>query len=235
MTYIPTRNEVKQHVESLISELVKFAKTEFDVEVSSLSPVIRFRDTQIIGRAGVDQYSRPQMNLNLYRLVTYPVVLYSEYKSLAGIPSIGSFRTTNWKEWLDALVLHEFAHVVQFSLKRQRTSLRIKGDTFERLGEFENGHGVFFQRIYSILRRRYLNDRIKHEAIVGQAFDAPAIQRKERPKIVADNPYLGRVAMIHGQRFTVVEIHPRNHKYPLIVSNGKTRYKISINHLTEAA
>lgn len=228
----PTQTQVSRHISAIIAEYIAFARERFDVDISSLKPIITFRKTLRLGSGGLDKHNNPYMRLNLGSIVQHDVLAYNEYKDLARYRSIGGFATNNWQHWIEALVLHEVAHVVQFSLPYSKSKLRISAKTYNTIGHYENGHGKFFQTIYHVFREKFLNHKIDAAKLGNQPrmFDCPndALPVK-RKTIIATHPYLGKLVMLRGSRFEVVEYIKSNRKYPIIVCqvNGTKRFKMS--------
>lgn len=239
---IPTKAEVEARVQKKIVEMIEFSRTEFGAIIPQFKAKISFRNCRRLGRAGTDKCGNPTMRLNLYNLVTYPVRGYTEYKSLAYRRPIGSFMTNDWTVWLDALVAHEFAHVVQFTLYMGR----IKSDPmsqfrpmkFEGIGYFERGHGRFFQTIYRALRAQFVNPRITDYSVPAKDSDTfdtggePMFKTKRELKPCKFN---GAKLYISGRLYTVIGANARGRVYPYIAENAETkhRYKLSESHIKQ--
>lgn len=232
MTTTPDKLEVRTHVAELIAKLKVYAKTEFDVNVDILRPVITFNICNRKGWGGIDKIKRPVMRLNLGEVVSYPVVGYSEYASLARNPAIGSFYSTNWKHWVSALVIHEFAHVIQFSLPHSNSKLKKGANFYERLGRHEGGHGYFFQRTYKILRDEFLNAEIERPAYgkLAKDFEVPADQVAAKKDYSTCHYLVGKNLLINSTVYTVLGLKTSNRKYPIIaVSKTGRRVKMSVD------
>lgn len=99
---------------------------------------------------GRDNPCVPFMSLVLSRYVGGQAqTVYNEYKRFASDPVIGSFNATNWEMALAALIAHEIAHCVQFTVKDP--------EVLKELGEPTKGHGDFWRKIYAILRQEFVN------------------------------------------------------------------------------
>lgn len=222
---IPTKHAVQKHVEETVVALKLFAKSKFNLDVDNMVLKITFNECKRIGIAGTNHSRVPFMKLNLGALVRYPVLGYSEYRSYAASSKIGGFDTTDWRVWLEALVYHEFAHVMQFSLHTHM--VRQNSYYHSELGRFESGHGAFFQRIYSMLRDEFLNHRIV--PLCGnpkKTFDRP-IQVSNFPADLIG--LIGQRVRYRNTVYTLIEYDPRRHKYPLLgVSNNGRRLKMPV-------
>lgn len=234
---IPSQKEVTQHVNATIAVLKEFAKTEFDVNVDELKPVIGFRDCNRTGRAGMKD-GKPFMKLNLGEWVTYETVGCIEYRALARYPAIGGFYTTDWKLSLEALIYHEFAHNVQFMLKYSKSRLREANNYFKGIGYFEANHGPFFQRIYAIIRNKFLNHRIQPcYANPPRAFDKPDASPVARNgNVIKEFAHKGTRVKCRGKIYTVCEYKVSNRKYPYIgVSDCGQYLKMPLDYLLNNA
>ncbi len=241
---LPSKIEVTNHVNTLVAQLKAYAVSELDVNVNSLRPNIGFKICGRYGTGGCGKMGEPTMKLNLGYIITYPVVGVHEYRSYAWDPRIGGFKTTEWKDWVDCLVLHEFAHVLQFALiRKHRTDRSQRTVNVPGFGMSESGHGYYFQRIYAKLRAKFLNDRITpHYGNPGQEFLIPdEVKQAERAKkeakrkaaVVTEHPYIGLKVTFKGRIYTIKEVNTRNRKYPYIgVSADGQRLKIDEFYLS---
>lgn len=234
MTYVPTRKEIQDHVVRRTDEIRIFSNNHFDINIKPFRVKTTFKNTKRLGLGGLDKFGNPLIRLNLHCLETYPVCAWIDYRSLQRVRGIESFATTNWKDWLDALILHEFAHVIQFVLPRSQSSLR-SGNNFnlyDSLGRFDNGHGDFFIRILRVLRENFLNNRIElvYPSDYFKAFDMPE-EVTERVPVISE--FHGQKVRLGEGMFEVVDYLAKNRKYPIIVSNGTKRYRISLAQLQQ--
>lgn len=223
---LPTKTEVTAHVNKVIAELKEFAKTELDINVDALRPNISFKICQRYGSGGHRGFV-PVMKLNLGYVITYPVLGVHEYRSYAHDPRIGGFHTTDWRIWVETLVYHEFAHVVQFQLIHKHRVGFIGSTVYvPNFGYSDNGHGPFFQRIYAKIRGKFLNHRIsplyrnpaKEWDIPQDVINAELAARakKRAAKISTDHPLMGIKVKYGGRIYELREYKASNHKYPLI-------------------
>jgi len=237
---LPTKNEVTAHVNKLIIDLKAFAIARFDANVNILQPNIGFRICDRLGRAG-RRNGVPFMKLNMGSVLQFPVIGVTEYKSYAHNPAIGGFVTNNWKDWVDALVLHEFAHVLQFELIHKHRQPLQRLPYVPGVGYSEAGHGAFFQKLYGILRDKFLNDRItplygnpeRDFDNAGHEMSAAAKRIKRREdKVITVHPYIGKQLIYKGIRYEIKEVNLRNRKYPYIgISVDGKRLKVDDYHI----
>lgn len=217
---VPSKNEVFVFANSFVSQLKEFAKTEFDLDLSNFTPTIKFTNANQLGLAG-RRNGRPFMMVNFGYITKYPVLAYDEYKRLSSKASIGSFYTNDWKLWAEALILHEFAHVIQFNIIESRSKLKLSQNVINGYGIFESGHGSFFQRIYKTLRDKFLNHKIRPSYChIGKQFDVPKTDvRVKKSTVTEDHPFMGVRISLHNMVYTVVGYDKRKYKYPFIVQN----------------
>jgi DNA-binding PadR family transcriptional regulator len=129
--------------------------------------------------------------------------------------------------WVDAVVAHEMAHVVQFTLPRQRPAT-----TYEGLGKYEGSHGSFFQAIYRIMRVQFINNRVTG---VGRLRERTEFQRtEEQVQVIVSRKRTdrfeleGRTVRLGGLALTLVEFDLKARKYQYIgVTAAGKRYKLS--------
>lgn len=221
---IPTRNEVMAYATAKIEEIKAFANTYFDLQIGRMLLDINFKDTNRLGLGG-RKSGLPFMRLNLGRLVKYEIRGYNEYSTLNSYVGISSFYTTDWKLWVDALVAHEFAHVVQFALPYSTSNLRTGDKYFNKLGRYENGHGPFFRAIYRVLRNKFVNDRVTDCYGPVPVFDIPSDDMQERiaakvakreKQISKDHPLMGSKIPYKGKVYVISEFNKRAPKYALV-------------------
>ncbi|MNK47836.1 hypothetical protein D3C87_666560 [compost metagenome] len=221
---IPTRTEVTAFATAKIEEIKTFANKHFDLKIDRMIIDINFKDTNRLGLGG-RKGAYPFMRLNLGKLVKYEVKGYNEYATLQSYVGVSSFYTTNWKLWLETLIVHEFAHVVQFALPNSTSKLQSRYNYFDKLGRFENGHGDFFKAIYRVLRNEFVNDRISDVYHNVEVFDIPDEDKQERiaarkekraKQISTEHPLMGSKIPYKGKVYVISEYNKRAPKYALV-------------------
>lgn len=234
---IPTIAEVRNHATGFLKVLQAFVAKEFDLNVDNMVFELDFRkDLAYFGLGGIEKVNGKavgSMKLSLKKLVNFEVQGFSEYKSLLRYTEVTSFETTDWKIWLENLMCHEMAHVVQYMLPRSTSSLMIgqpRVETvlmrkhykyvhtavFKGLGQSEENHSKFFIRIYAILRRQFINARVTPAYRVVNSFvgEDGAVVFRARP--TANHPLIGTKFPYKGETFEVKECFPRMRTYPLL-------------------
>lgn len=237
---IPTQAEVLQHYRNSFKRMVEFAKVRFDNDqLNSILFQVSFRDCKRWGQAGIKTLRGREVvfiKLNVFSLIQFPVQGFTEYKSYARNSRIGTFATQDWRVWADALLAHEFAHVLQFTLPRSNSKLRLTATRYEGLGTYENAHGDFFQSIYRVPREEFINEHVTQRGTFAkQDFDRPASARKPTVrKMVTDSfPYKDRTVRLPGGidvRVVAFLSNARKYKFVGETVAGK-RYRFSQMHV----
>lgn len=231
---IPKQTEVLTLVNNLLGELKSYAKERFDVNVDNLKPKLGFRETKRLGTGG-SKGGEAWFKLNLGKYTKYQVAGFVEYKSFTYSTKIGGFKSDNWEHVVAALVIHEFAHVIQYALQTPMNKLWVKSKNgihyYDGLGWFERNHGSFFQRIYAILREKFLNHKLTDIGWYGLAFVATADQveeellkkkaKNERRTAVVKHELVGRRVTYKGQLWTIVGFRKQNRRCPWIAVNAR--------------
>lgn len=231
---LPTQKEISAHAFAFVNQLVEFAEAEYGLNVKDIDFKLKFRDCHRLGIAGCDKYGRPCMSLNVAPLLTATPKAFIEYKSFNRDSRIGGFDTSDWKLWLETLIVHEFAHVMQYAFNNRPSNVRRDSYHYNRtltkrhfyiegFGFFEPNHGDFFKRIYLMLRKRWINDRA---VSVGRTTQLSHFDREERPsryeeKLDKTHPHVGKTITYMGSTYTVIAYKASNRKYPLIGVNPK--------------
>lgn len=135
----------------------EFARERFNLP-ADWTPVVRLdfnprRKRSWGGRRRVGGRGNPVvpfMSLVLGRYLGGVETTFTEYKRFENDPVIGTFRGERWENALACLIAHELAHAVQYTI----TDSKI----IEELGGRKRGHGAFWQNIYAIFRKRFIND-----------------------------------------------------------------------------
>jgi hypothetical protein len=101
---------------------------------------------------------RPYINLSLNTCLKFKPQTQTEYTWYADDPVIGKKWATTWKFWTRFEAGHEVAHVIELAPlylknRKQKTELR------KRFGrsKLSDDHTKTFQKIYRIIRRKFVN------------------------------------------------------------------------------
>lgn len=95
---------------------------------------------------------------------------FTEHENVAADPDIGSFAPDDWRDGVRAAVAHEFAHVVQVSVRNHACDADLPYD-----GTLNDPHGDGWQRIYRSLRCDCLGLDAVTEKWLGSPPSAPEI------------------------------------------------------------
>lgn len=136
--------------------MTEFARERFNLPETWV-PVVRLdfnprRKRSWGGRRRVGGRGNPMvpfMSLVLGRYVGGELTTFSEYKRFENDPVIGTFQAETWEGALACLIAHEISHSVQYTITDE--------DLVKELGGRKKGHGAFWQNIYAIFRKRFIN------------------------------------------------------------------------------
>lgn len=162
------RKIIEEFVQQEIARQVNFCRKSFDLG-DDWHPyvLLKFASKTQASEAGRNTLHKPYMILELARFKD-KVNGHLEYKDYNTNVFIGSFKSHDWKTCAKALISHELAHCVQYTISYTASSLRDTTSdlvSFAGLGVFLEGadqaHGEFFQNIYRRLRREFVNDSVE--------------------------------------------------------------------------
>ncbi len=218
--------EASSHINSVFAQVSILAKDLFGVDISKTEIIVSDSKSLSPGTA----YSlRPnhRIRFRIGLLLASRIAGFTEYKSYSRDPRIGSFATTDKREWLVALVCHEAAHIINYELKR----LKIPVPGFSQAAVAKANHSPIFRHIYKKIRIVMIpRETTYYEGNIY--LDATPVRKKV--VAYADFPEKGTMVEIHGKKYEVVLFKPRNYKYPFIAVNGNKRYKL-LRKTVEAA
>jgi hypothetical protein len=87
------------------------------------------------------------------------VYRFYEYKSYDANKTIGGFYSTEPQHKLEAIILHEIAHAIQF-VDYKKNNYRC------------SPHGPVFKKFYTMLRQEFLNDRLPDQTLLETNYCA---------------------------------------------------------------
>jgi hypothetical protein len=254
LTMIPTQTQVAAHARGFIKVLQAFAAQEFDINVDDMIFKVNFTKDSCVWGLGGDDFKNGKrvgfMSLNLRPIVTYEIAGYNEYKSLNRYRDISSFETSEWTLWLEALMCHEMAHVVQHMLPHSNSKLKIGEPkyittgrkrlrlemvcSFKGLGQSETGHGDFFKVIYAKFRRQFINSKVNAAGRPVTSFIGDNGEQVVRTVVrkTAHHPLIGSKFPFNGETFEVKECYPRMRTYPLLAVGTSTGKRIRFSPLS---
>lgn len=238
------QKEVKEFTLAKIKEIEAFSKEVFDLsDTFSIKPTIRFSERgkgRSWGGVKIKPGGSPvpyvSLNLSICTIGTF-----HEYKSFADNKHIGAVENCNWQKWVAALVAHEIAHVVQFSLVRPlyfAKDQRAFSNSTITPPSWTSGHDLFWKNIYRILRTEFVNntefsasapefaetnpvpvkkasgqkvDIIRGKYRNQQVFGIYDLVRGYKPR--ANSTTEGTVAVLYAGKVIRIRVKPGNFKY----------------------
>lgn len=249
---IPTIQEFKSIATTTMHEIQVWAREAFNLSSLPIKLTITERRHNFYGMAGIkrdkmERFEAFTIKLAAHDYINYPLKAVGEYASYNNVVGIGGFETTDTTLSIRTLVAHEMAHVIQFALRMDAINgissgrphplvTDWKGATpifGKTLGEYEGGHGSFFQAIYKRVRERFIND-----AVPRSAYTAPRVQFiipdlfDEKMAKMPKSKLAGIKFFNGGRQLTVLGYNPKRNKlfdYVVEDAQGKVlRCKMSL-------
>ena len=158
-----SRKIVKEFVKNELEKQVKFVRTTFFLG-NDWSPelTVSFDQRKKNSRAG-RRGTKPFMELALSSYLQ-TVNGFLEYEDYTTNMLIGSFKSHSWQLCLTALISHELAHAVQFTMPAVMTEVEPESEQqamFYVLGKKGGDHGDLFRLIYKTLRKEFVNKQVE--------------------------------------------------------------------------
>lgn len=227
----PSKKEIQEFVVIELNKQVNFCIHKFDLG-ETWSPLLNmsFAKNRKHSRAGRNVDMNPFIDLSLVSYL-HPVSGFVEYARYSTNMLIGSFKNTKWQTCLTALISHELAHAVQFTLPVVNTSLRSANHPemkFHELGEYGEGHGTFFQSIYRQLRKAFVNHQIDPNLMGITPPPQFAIEKHPMAGTVFHHVVLGKCVITNY--YPKARIYP----YEFMTVSGKL-FKSSIERMQTMA
>jgi hypothetical protein len=240
---LPTQQQIQTQAHSTLSEMLVWARTEF--KLPKLSTDLQFADTKTapFGQASETRKRTFRIKVSTYDLTRHELIGFKEYASFNHHPVIGGFQTNDWKLFVDVVVAHELAHIVQFHINRfgfqhpdadhNARHLTIKG-----LGEVETNHGSFFRAVYRKFREKFINHRIEPGKFgaVRKNFIVPD-DFEDRMKAKGDISIKGLKVHIGNRLYTIAGRNPNNTRlfgFQVQDAAGKF-YRVKLSQLANAS
>ena len=213
---LPDPKTVEAYASHSLWEQMEFARERFYLpQISSDLVRLKIKSSRRaihcarrVVRGGRFQFYEIQLNA-LY-ITKFPIVGFTEYSRYEKDSEIGAFTTNDWKLYVDATLAHELSHVVQFIFSHPLPGhpLRVPGTSkqFHELGEYEAGHGTFFQAIYRRLRQQFINHRIQDFTLPTKSYVVDDFE--DRLKAMPLSPLRGIKTRIGNTDLEIVGLHP---------------------------
>jgi hypothetical protein len=154
---------IKEFVNTELHNQVQFCKNKFNLP-DDWSPelTVSFDQRKKNSRAG-RRGTKPFMELALSSYLQ-PVTGFLEYTDYTTNMLIGSFKSNSWQLCLTALISHELAHAVQFTMPAVMTDVEPESEQqamYYVLGKKGGDHGDLFRLIYKTLRKEFVNPQVE--------------------------------------------------------------------------
>lgn len=159
-----SRKIIKEFVKNELAEQVTFCKERFNLP-DDWAPELKisFDQRKKNSRAGRNIHRRPFMELALSSYLQ-PLNGFLEYEAYTGNMLIGSFTSKSWQLCVTALISHELAHAVQFTMPAVMAEAPPESEEqamYYVLGKRGGDHGDLFRLIYKTLRKQFVNDQVE--------------------------------------------------------------------------
>ena len=161
------REQIRDYAELVASQMLLWAQKKYKLpnKINDLTLITAFDSRRVYSYGGWHKtktgHYRPYLNLSLANCLRFKPQIISEYDWYKDDPVIGQRLANTWKYYVRFLVAHEVSHILDlmshfvYGENKQRLQNR-----FGRSNLADEGHGETFQRIYRVLRRKYVN-RVK--------------------------------------------------------------------------
>lgn len=153
---------VLEHISSTVRRLETISRKHWGVQVPTsldLRVVVNFRGT-LIGRSNAGIRNSVWRSKTLTQMLPQGPCInlngiwyamhrgeFAEYRFIHRDPQIGDLETQNWREYLEILLAHEFAHILDFIQVKAEPSC-FPAYSSKRV----KGHGINWQTLYRHLR-----------------------------------------------------------------------------------
>jgi hypothetical protein len=191
--------ETEVMVREALREMVQHIRVKLNKPDWSCRLKLRFEGSKLrCSRGGLGRDMKPYISLalNTYRWgADFANQTFEEYKSFAWDRVIGSLRNVTKRTCVRAIVAHELAHAVQFTLMFKMAT----ASEYAHGGVNDRGHGVLWKEIYRDLRINFVNGEnnmskknevkaVEVPVTTEVATPAPAAKRKAKAKPVDAAP-----------------------------------------------
>lgn len=211
---IPTPDEVASHARYSFDQMMSFARVEYIFpNMAAKLRIVDSRTANHHARRVTDKYGdlkHYEVKLNAYYVTRYPLLGVSEYQSLLRNKAIGSFATDDWRLWLDTVLAHEVAHIVEMYFKYHGLDHpdRIDYGNFRTHGRLDDKHhGKFFMGVYYKMRQEFINHR-KGTGVLNGSAEFKIDDIEARIAAMPDTPLKGIKFKIRGETYEVVGLNP---------------------------
>lgn len=159
-----TKKSIRDFVKEEVSTQVSFCKKKFKLPDDwSPSLKITFDKKKINSMGGRNMLGKPFMILSVASFLQ-PVNGFLEYDRYTTNMLIGSFKSKSWQLCVRALISHELAHAVEFTMPA--VMAKVEPDCpeqamFYNMSKEGWDHGNLFRLIYKALRIEFVNEHVE--------------------------------------------------------------------------
>ena len=157
------KKELREYARNAVKQMLLWAQQEYKLDEKFLDATI------IISFAKGRQYSyggwhknrngkwRPYINLRLNSCENFVPQMQTEYDWYRNDPEIGKKWVTTEKAWIRLEAGHEISHCIELAQPYLNATQRSKLVKKFGRSKVTDDHGEVFQKIYRIIRRKFIN------------------------------------------------------------------------------
>ena len=158
------KKQIREYAVYVADQMLNWAKKRYNLneKILDVTLIASFDDNRLYSYGGWHKTRngvyRPYLNLCFAECINFKPHMITEYDWYKDDPVIGQRLAATWKYYVRFLVAHEVSHCIEFSqyyLKEDQGKERLR-NRFGR-SNINDDHGENFQKIYRILRRKYVN------------------------------------------------------------------------------
>lgn len=161
--HISRKKQVREYADYVSNQMLRWAQKRYKLseKIIDYDLIASFDKKRIYSYGGWHKkrngHYRPYLNLSISECVNFKPQLISEYDWYKKDPIIGQRWAATWKYYIRFLVAHEVSHVVEMA--QHFLNPEEKERLINRFGrsKLTDDHSENFQKIYRILRRKYVN------------------------------------------------------------------------------
>jgi hypothetical protein len=159
------KKQIREYAVYVADQMLLWAKKRYNLneKILDVTLIASFNKNRLYSYGGWHKTKRgvyrPYLNLCFANCIKFKPQMISEYDWYKDDPIIGQRLAATWKYYVRFLISHEISHIIQFSpwfLSAQDEKDRLR-KRFGRSKLSDEDHGEDFQKIYRILRRKYVN------------------------------------------------------------------------------
>ena len=146
---------LKEDVKSIAKEMIAFMRSDLGY-THKRDPIVYFADAERYGTCsgGMRNDKKPFIFIARGHFCKHGTHL--EYDHIQEDPDIGGFTGASSKKCINAIVAHELAHVLSYTVKKVKIGKSFNGYMSTNKDDMLH-HGIKWQYFYSILRKKFVN------------------------------------------------------------------------------